>query len=55
MMPAMQSQPHRGRKWRRFLRHQRNVFFTSFLVVLILAAVAALFWVLTSSRFVNVR
>ena len=50
--PAMQSHPHRGRKLRRFARNHRNQLFVGFFLILILALVAAIFWVLTDARFI---
>jgi phosphotransferase system glucose/maltose/N-acetylglucosamine-specific IIC component len=55
MMPPMQSQPQRGRKWRRFVRNNRNLLFTGFLLVIILAFVTVIFWVMTSPRFVKMH
>ena len=50
----MQSQPHRGgSRWRRFRRHSGKYFFLGFLMLLVVAVVALLFWVMTSSRFVK--
>jgi len=49
----MQSHPHRHRKWRRFARNNRNLFFVGFFLVIILSFVVAFFWLLTSSRFVK--
>ena len=50
----MQPQPQRsGRKWRRFLRHNRGAFFFAVLVVVIVALVGLLFWVMSSSRFIK--
>jgi len=53
MMLPMQSHPNRHRKWRRFVRNNRNLLFVGFFLVIILAFVAAIFWVLTSPRFVK--
>lgn len=55
MILPMQSQPHRGRKWRRFVRHNRNRFFVGFFLLIILALVAVMFWVMTSPRFLMGR
>ncbi len=53
---AVQPQPHRsGRKWRRFLRHNRQFVFILFFLVIILALVAGLFWLITSPDFVKPR
>lgn len=50
----MQPQPHRrGHKLRRFLRHNRGIFFLGFTLLLILGLVGLLFWVMSSMRFVN--
>ncbi len=50
----MQPQPHRsGHKWRRFLRHNRGVFFLVFVLIFILGFVVLLFWMMTSLRFAN--
>ena len=50
----MQSQPQRGgSRWRRFLRHNRQFFFIAFLMLIVVAVVATLFWVMTSPRFVK--
>ena len=47
-------QPHRGgRRWRRFARQNRQIFFLGFLMVFVVAAVALLFWLMTSPRFVK--
>jgi len=55
MMALMQAHPHhRGRRWRRFLRQNRNFVFLAFMLVIILAIVVAIFWVMTSSRFAKV-
>jgi phosphotransferase system glucose/maltose/N-acetylglucosamine-specific IIC component len=55
MMPIMHSQPHRGRKWRRFVHDNRNYFFAGFFLVLILAVIAVMFWVMTSPEFIKFR
>ena len=49
----MHSQPHRGRKWRRFVHDNRIYFFAGFFLVLILAVVVAMFWVMTSPSFIK--
>ena len=43
MMPMMNSQPHRGRKWRRFVHDNRNYFFVGFFLILILAVIVVMF------------
>jgi hypothetical protein len=53
--PGMQPQPTRGRRWRRFIRHNRGLFFLGFLVVVIVTLVGVLFWVMSSSRFVKMN
>ena len=54
MMPGVQPQSHKkGRKWRRFVRANGPLFFVFFVMIVILALVGALFWVMSSSRFVN--
>jgi flagellar biosynthesis/type III secretory pathway M-ring protein FliF/YscJ len=55
MMRPMQPSTSRGRKWRRFVRHNRNFLFGGFVLVIILALVALLFWVMTSPKFLKTR
>ena len=55
MMPSMHPLPHRGRKWRRFFRNNPNLLLVGFFLFIMLALVAAIFWVLTSPRFVNLH
>ena len=55
MMPIMHPPPHRGRKWRRFFRNNPHLLLVGFFLFFILAFVAAIFWVLTSPRFVNLH
>jgi phosphotransferase system glucose/maltose/N-acetylglucosamine-specific IIC component len=55
MMPFMQGHSSRRHRWRRFVRHNRNLFFAGVLLVIVLAAVVAIFWVLTSGRFIADR
>lgn len=50
----MQPEHHRpGHKWRRFLRKNRPVMFALSFLLLILAAVALLFWLMSDMRFVT--
>jgi len=46
-------EPHRRAKWRRFVRHNQSFLFAAFFLVIILALVAAIFWLMTSPRFVK--
>jgi phosphotransferase system glucose/maltose/N-acetylglucosamine-specific IIC component len=53
-MASVQAHRHgMGHRWRKFVRQNRAVFFVFFLLGLILAVVALLFWMMTSIRFVN--
>ena len=52
----MNPQPHRGgRKWKRFVRHNRQYLFVIFFMVIVVILVAGLFYVITSSQFVKPR
>jgi hypothetical protein len=42
-----------GRKWRRFIRKNRAAMFALSFLLLILAAVALLFWLMSDMRFVT--
>jgi hypothetical protein len=53
MLPTMHPQTHRGRKWRRFLRHNQGLFLMAVLLVIILAIVGAFFYVMSSGRFLK--
>jgi hypothetical protein len=49
-------QPHRrGRRLRRFFRNNPQVLFVVFILVLVVALVAGLFWLITSPDFVKPR
>ena len=50
----MHPHPHRGnRRWRRFFRDNSSLVFVAFIVFFVLAAVAGLFYFISSGRFVN--
>ena len=54
MIATMPPRPQqRRRRWRRFLREYRGVFFIVALMVVVLVGVGLLFWLLSSSRFVK--
>jgi len=54
MISLVQPQSHRkGRRWRRFVRENGTLFFVFFVIIIILVLVGALFYVMSSSRFVN--
>jgi hypothetical protein len=50
-MPSVHPQPQSGRKRRRFARHNPNLRFVGFFMIVILLFVAALIWVMSSPRF----
>lgn len=50
----MQQEHHRpGHKWRRFIRKNRAAMFALSFLLLILAAVALLFWLMSDMRFMT--
>jgi phosphotransferase system glucose/maltose/N-acetylglucosamine-specific IIC component len=47
-------QHHRnGHRCRRFVRHNRNLVFVGFFLLIILGLVVLLFWMMSSSRFLK--
>lgn len=50
----MQQEHHRpGHKWRRFIRKNRAAMFALSFLLLILVAVALLFWLMSDMRFMT--